>query len=115
MIREAWFSARLRFAILIETQGLAQYSDSVYVFRSSDFETAFQKALEIGRAGERAYANGAGQRVEWKLAEVISIDIVRADSLDGAEVYSEPVWGSDPSLSLEHEFHPELSMPNQTV
>lgn len=115
MTDETWFSTRLRFAIIIETQGLVRYSDSVYIFRATDFETAFQRALETGQENRREYMNADGQQVVWKLAEVLALDIIRAESLDGAEVYSEPVPGAEPSWTIEQTLHPERSKPSQTV
>ena len=114
-MNDTWFSARIRFAIIIETIGLHGYSDSIYLFRATDFETAFQKVMEIGYNHEESYINGDNQRVVWKFVEIISLDIIRSKSLDGAEIYSEPVSGENPSWTIEHEFHPELSEPTQTV
>lgn len=71
MTNEVWFSSRLRFAIIIEIRGLVRYSDSLYLFQSGDFETALKKALEIGHRNEQSYLNGDGQRVVWKIAEVV--------------------------------------------
>jgi len=110
-----WFSGRIRFAVIIETIGLHRYSDSIYLFQAMDFETAFQKIIEIGRNNEDSFVNEDKQKVVWKLAEIISLDIIRSESLDGAEIYSEPVPGEDPSLTIEHNLHPELSEPTQTV
>ena len=115
MTNEVWFSCRLRFGIIIETQGLVRYSDSLYLFQSSDFEVAFGKALEIGHRNEQSYLNAEGQRVVWRLAKVISLDIIRAESLEAAEIYSEPVSGSDPTLGIDYTFLPEQSSPNQTI
>ena len=115
MTGEQWFSTCLRFAIIIETQGLVRYSDSVYLLRSPDFGAAFQRALEIGQNSQRDYVNADGQQVVWKFAEVFALDIIQADSLDGAEVYSEPVTGADSSWTIERRFHPESSSPTQTV
>ena len=114
-MKGVWFSTRIRFAIVIETKGLVRYSDSVYLFRSENFDTAFQSALDAGRKNERAYVNGEGQRVFWKTAEVVSLDIIQAKSLEGAEVYSEPVAASDPSIAVDHKFSPESSKPTQTI
>jgi hypothetical protein len=110
-----WFSTRLRFAIIIETLGLVRYSDSVYLFSATDFDPAFQRALEIGRRNERQYVNADGQQVVWRFAEVLALDMIRTDSLDGAEVYSEPVPAIDRSWTIEHVFYPESSRPTQTV
>ena len=114
-MNDSWFSGRIRFAIIIETIGLHRYSDSVYLFQAMDFETAFQKIIEIGYNNEDSYVNGDNQKVVWKFSEVISLDIIRSESLEGAEIYSEPVSGEDPSWTIEQEFHPELSEPTQTV
>jgi hypothetical protein len=112
---ETWFSTRLRFAIIIESQGLVRYSDSVYLLSAADFDSAFQRALVIGQKNQRQYENADRQQVVWKFAEVLALDVIRADSLDGAEVYSEPVPAVDPSWTINQAFHPEASRPTQTV
>lgn len=38
-----------------------------------------------------------------------------AESLEAAEVYSEPVPGADSTLEVDHTFHPEASSPKRTV
>lgn len=48
--------------------------------------------MEIGRNREESYANGEGDRVVWRFAEVVTVDELRADDLDGAEVQC-PVEG----------------------
>src|ERR1022692_192760 len=63
MTGDTWFSSRLRFAIIIETLGPVRYDDSVYLLRSTDFEDAFQRALETGRKNQKEYLNGDGQKV----------------------------------------------------
>jgi hypothetical protein len=115
MTGETWFSTRLRFAIIIETQGLVRYSDSGFLLRAVDFESAFQRALEIGHKNQRQYANADSQRVVWKFAEVLALDIIRAESLDGAEIYSEPVAGVEPAWTVDQAFNPEASRPTQTI
>ena len=112
---DSWFSGRIRFAIIVETIGLHRYSDSIYLVRAIDFETAFQKIIEIGRNNEDSYVNGDNQKVVWRFAEIISLDLIRSESLDGAEVYSEPVWEEDPSWTIDREFYPELSEPSNTI
>jgi hypothetical protein len=114
-MKNTWFSGKVRFAVIIETRGLDCYYDSVYLFRATDFETAFQRIIEIGRNNEQSYSNIDNQQVVWKLSEVISLDIIRSKSLDGAEIYSEPIPEEDSSWMIEHEFHPELSDPTQTI
>ena len=111
-----WFSAKVRLVCLIEPTGAVRYLDSVYVFRSVDFQTAFQRALELGKSQEKAYLNVDKKKVVWKLAEIVSLDMIAAESLDGAEVYSEPVdLAPGESLPLHAALHPEHSEPTQTL
>ena len=111
-----WFSAKIRMACLIEPKGGHRYGDSVFLFQSTDFDSAFKKALEIGRQHEETYLNAEEQRVMWKLKEIISLDIIISKSLDGAEVYSEPVdLLPGESIPFNIKFHPEQSTPTQTV
>ena len=58
--------------------------------------------------------SGIRQKVVWKLPEVLSLDTIQAESLDGAEIYSEPVPAPDHSWTIERDLHPEESNPTQT-
>jgi hypothetical protein len=89
--------------------------DSIYVFRGTDFDDAFRKAIDIGRSQEKNYLNDADEIVEWRLKEIISLDLIRPQSLDGAEVYSEPVEPAASDLPFDYAFHPEDSNPTQTL
>ena len=52
----------------------------------------------------------------WKLAEIVSLDMIAAESLDGVEVYSEPVeLALGEAFLLDVEWHPERSQPTQTI
>lgn len=111
-----WFSTKVRLVCLVEDTGALHYMDSVYIFRAEDFSTAFQRALELGRNQEEEYVNTDDKRVIWKFKEVISLDIIRKETLDGAEVYSEPGnLSSDEIFAFDVEFHPEQSQPTQTI
>lgn len=50
-----WFSARLRLVRVIEAVGVHEYENSVVIFHAADGATAFGRALELGRARERAF------------------------------------------------------------
>lgn len=111
-----WFSARIRLVILIESQGAVDYMGSVFAFLARDFEAAFQRAIAIGRANESEYLNGDNERVRCRLKEVISLDIVGAKILDGAEVYSERVpIEAGIQLAFDTSLDPESSHPTQTI
>jgi hypothetical protein len=90
--------------------------DSVLLLRAGDYEAAFQRALALGRAREESYLNGDGQRVVWRLVEVISLDQLGSQIEEGMEVYSEPVeLPKGASIAFGAEFAPEASRPTQTV
>jgi hypothetical protein len=90
--------------------------ESIYVFRSADFQTAFKRALDLGKSQERSYLNADQKRMIWKLAEIVSLDMIAAESLDGVEVYSEPVeLAPGEAFPLDVALHPERSQPTQTI
>ena len=110
-----WYSSKVRLVVLMEKQGATRYSDSVFLFRAEDFDQAFQRALELGRAQEEEYVGGEGEKVRWRLKEVVSLDVL-GDELDGAEVYSEPVsLAPGEAYAFDVAFEPEKSQPTQTV
>jgi hypothetical protein len=106
-----WFSSKVRLVVLLEKEGAWRYADSVLVFRAADFGEAFQRALALGRELEEEYLNGEGEKVRWRLKEIVSLDVLD-DDLDGAEVYSEPV-ALEPGegYTFDVRFEPEKSQP----
>ncbi len=111
-----WFSAKVRLVCLMELAGALRYMDSVYVFRSVDFQAAFTKALELGKCQEKSYRNAEKKKVVWQLVAIVSLDMIMAESLDGAEVYSEPIaLAPGESFPFDVAFHPEQSEPTQTI
>ena len=64
-----WYYAHLRWAVMVEgKEGLRQWEEAVHVFLSADRETAFKRALEIGRLAEHCRREGRRQ-VESRLAQ----------------------------------------------
>ena len=116
MRSQNWFSTKIRMVCLIEPNGAQRYMDSVFVFQSEDFDVAFRRALDVGRGQEKEYLNADGKRVKWRLKEIISLDILEVESLDGVEGYSEPVNLNDTeAIPFDADLHPEASRPTQTV
>lgn len=111
-----WYSTKLRWVVLVEPEGATRYSDSVLLLQAEDFEHARARALELGRKQEEEYTNPDGQRVRWRLKEIVSLDQLGDTIRDGMEVYSEPAdLGREAELPFDAEFHPEQSQPTQTV
>jgi len=116
MTESCWFSAKLRYAVLSETDGLGFYMDSILLLRSEDdWEDAFRRALGEELRKQQAYENADGERVVWKLASIISLDRIGETLGDSQEVYSERVLAhNDQPLPFDWEFRPERSQPTQT-
>ena len=116
MTELSWFSACFRRVCLVENRRTNTYNDSVLVFTASDFEDAMHRAIQLGRGMEEEYLNDSGMRVRWRLKEIMTLDVIQADSLDGAEVYSafsDVPEGED--IPFDAVFHPEDSEPGQTI
>ncbi|MBV9266671.1 MAG: DUF4288 domain-containing protein [Acidobacteriaceae bacterium] len=111
-----WFSSRIRYAVIAESHGLQSYMDSVRLFRSTDFDSAFSRVLEIGLSDQKEYLNADGERIAWRLVSIISLDLLSPQLVDGQEVYSEPVEVEDGTvISFDTVLNPALSSPTQTI
>jgi hypothetical protein len=99
----------------VENHNATSFMDMIFIFRAKEFQDAFTRALELGRQTEEEYLNAYHERVRWRLKEVISLDMIRRESLDGAEVYSESFEvPADQHIPFDTEFHPEQSQPGHT-
>jgi hypothetical protein len=116
MDKPEWYSAKLRFAVMVETKGADLLYDCVFLFRAADFDMAFERAIKIGETQETEYRNGDAKRVNWKFSEIISLDVILAADLDGAEICADPVFLSkEETIPFETKFDPRLSKPTQTI
>jgi len=117
-----WFSTRIRLVVLVDPEGATHYSDSIRIFHlddgyvgSSMWDAALQRAISIGKQQEEEYSNGDGDRVRWRMQKVVSLDMLSAENLDGAEVYSESVdLEEGMPIPFDTAFNPETSTPTQT-
>jgi hypothetical protein len=103
----------MRLVILVEGEGATSQDEVVHVFRADDWDVAFQRALALGRSHECDYKNGCEQRVRWRLDRILTLDMIRASDLDGAEVFSalSDVSGGP---GFDTAFDPERHRPAQT-
>ena len=102
----SWFSAKLRFALLIADVGLQEYEDRVYIFAHSDAEGAFARAVQIGKSHEHQYVSVEGREVRWRLAAVLALDPVYLDPgpLGELETYAERVPAEVGSVPFDGDF-----------
>jgi hypothetical protein len=60
--------------------------------------------------------NAEGQRVLWRFKEVISLDIILAEDIDGAEIHSELIHlNKEDIIPFDSRFDPSSSKPFQTI
>lgn len=113
----SWFSTCLRFAVLVEGEGIVFYEDDVYLFESNvgNWSDAVPLAVALGKQKEAEYLNPDGARVRRRLKEVLTLDWLRVKDLDGAVVWSrtEPVPPED-ATAFDLELQPDYSHPSST-
>jgi hypothetical protein len=113
---EKWFSANLRFVVLVEPWGGDTAYDRLFMLKAKDFASAFDAAISIGRAEETEYRNSGAKRVIWRFMQLMSLDVISSSTLDRAEVHSQSVaLTSAGRISFDQQFSPELSRPIQTI
>jgi Domain of unknown function (DUF4288) len=110
-MRDQWFSTAVRLRTAVDGASSVTDARSVFVFRARDWESARERALELGRGAEESYLNGDGQRVERRLLGVETLDLLGDELVDGREVYVEvvPVGESTGAAG-----RPEESRPSQS-
>ena len=112
-----FYSARLLHIILVDDgkpRKRNRYNETVVVFKARDYEHAFARALELGRASETTYENGAGQPVRWAFVEVTNLDHL-GRKIDGIEVASHlHTRVSREPIAPRVQFAPEQSEPSES-
>jgi hypothetical protein len=110
MNRKVWFHAQIRWAVLEEgKRGLRSWEESAYIFQSENDETAFQRALSMGRRHESIRKEGR-RLIATKLAEIVSLDCCGSNP---SEFWLGPVSSQKAMeyLPFDHVFDPEGSIP----
>jgi hypothetical protein len=112
MKSRAWFQAHVRWAVMVEGEGLRHWEEAVYLFLSEDRDRAFQRALEMGRSQEYVHQE-ARKWVETRLAEVVALDELALDQTEfkvelGSKKASE-------HLPFDHSFDPEGTIPPEML
>lgn len=90
--------------------------DSVLLLRAADHDDAFRRALELGRESEESYYNADGEEVCWVFTEILTLDEIAGEDLDGKEFLSEMTELED-GLGGDHRAppKPEQSKPETTI
>jgi hypothetical protein len=103
-----WYVATLimRCRVNGDETGPWTCDEQIRLLQASDEETAYQKALALGKDEEHAYANTYDQTVSWEFVGLAGLDEVLDQSLhDGCEIRSRLFTDPDPT-HLIHVEHP---------
>jgi hypothetical protein len=82
--------------------------ESVYLFLSDDHDTAFRRALEIGRCQQDEHQEGR-KWVETRLADIVTLDNLGSNLTEFAVNLGTKKAGEH--LPFEHVFDPEGTTP----
>ncbi|MBX7212159.1 MAG: DUF4288 domain-containing protein [Verrucomicrobiaceae bacterium] len=113
-----FYSAKLHVICLVddpsvfEDEGGHLCDYAIVVFRAADFEAAWHRALELGRAQEHGYENAEGNQVRWAFRGIEDIEELGED-IDGMEVGSVlDIYKPEEPLPFDTEFNPEKHLPD---
>jgi hypothetical protein len=113
-----FFSARLLYIILVDDgrpKKRNHYDETVIIFRARDFNSAFKRALQLGRAQETKYLNHRKQTVRWVLVKIINLDCV-GKKIDGKEVASYLHYHTSKTpIAPTTRFYPEKLKPEGSL
>jgi hypothetical protein len=108
-----WYRADIQWAVMVEgKEGLREWEESVHLFQCEDRDSAFQKALEIGRRDRHLDGYLEGRRcrcVQKRLARIAVLEELGVNPGE-IEVYLGTRRPTE-RLPFEHEFDPEGTVP----
>ena len=110
-----YFSVRISIVCIVDDNILPENGYSldiqVHIVEATDYDDAFNQALELGRKSETTYKNDAGNDVYWRFKEIENIRYL-GSALTGMEVSSrlEGYFTQQP-LTMKTKFNPEESTP----
>lgn len=86
-----WWSASCKIICLVNQKpGEIGGMQSTHLIRAEDYDDAFEKAIAVGKSLEESYVGGSGGSVDWKFTEIVTLDRIGDELVDGVEVYSQP-------------------------
>jgi hypothetical protein len=101
--------------VMHDRDGALDFNDCVYLFRSpkDDWRLALKAAVAAGQANEVSYDNPDGERIRWRVKEVLTLDCLGPELADPVEVHS-TFRDPDRPIASGTRFEPESSQPEQT-
>jgi hypothetical protein len=87
-----WYLANIVEEITVEGESRNVVHTNLILIRADSPEEAYQKAIELGTAGEQAYKNIDGKRVTFRFRGLRDLNVIHDELEHGAELsYTEDV------------------------
>lgn len=81
-----------------EPNRLRTCDEQIRLLRASDSETAYEKAIQLGKAEEVAYQNTYGQTVHWEFVGLVDLEELPIERIeDGVEIKSRLFRSKNPT------------------
>jgi hypothetical protein len=97
---EHWYVATLIVQCKVEghPKRLPLVDEQIRILRAPNKETAYEKAVQLGKDEETSYLNGYGEQVLWEFVGLVDLSELEGEIQDGTEVRSR----------LFHKRHPDM-------
>lgn len=96
----SWYVTTLVICSRLENEGarLRTCDEQIRLLRASDSETAYEKAIQLGKAEEVAYQNTYGQTVHWEFVGLVDLEELPSETIeDGVEIKSRLFRSKNPT------------------
>jgi hypothetical protein len=95
-----WYLAEIVEQITVEGDPRNVVHTNLVLVRADSPEEAYQKATELGSAGEQTYENPAGKRVAFRFRGLRGLNVIHDELEHGAELsYSENLDMDDSAIT----------------
>jgi len=82
------YIAKLMFNIRMDNgNATSQFDEQVRLIESADYESAFQKARNIGKNEETSFVNSNNKTIKWKFIDVVELFPLKSYK-DGEQLYA---------------------------
>lgn len=90
-----WFVATLVIqCVLADDDGPYMCDEQIRLIHATDAESAYQRAIELGKGEETNYIGGTGETVNWKFVGLENLQELEEQIADGVEIRSR-LFGHD--------------------
>jgi hypothetical protein len=99
-MKDKWYVTKLILQCRVNDDRVGPWTcdEQVRVLRAKDDDTAYEKALRLGREAEDSYQNVHGETVSWEFVGLANLDELGSPSIrDGTEITSRLFTEEEPA------------------